>query len=69
MQVSHVQPIKVAQVKVLLSRNGYQGQCTQVCMVFMDDTSRSIFCSVKGPVQKGDVLTLVKSEREARRLH
>ena len=62
-----VNPIKYAQVIKIIGRTGSRGGITQVrCQILGEE--RSITRNIMGPVRKNDVICLLESEREARRL-
>ena len=59
---------KTALVYEIIGRTGSRGAITQVKVQFTDNPDRYLIRNVMGPVKVGDVLVLLESEREARRL-
>lgn len=59
---------RYALVEKILGRTGSRGGITQVQVCFLDDKSRKLVRNVMGAVRENDILILMESEREARRI-
>lgn len=60
--------IVLAKVTDILGRTGSRGGVIQVRAQFLGNTERSLVRNTIGPIRKDDILVLLESEREARRL-
>ena len=52
----------------IIGKTGSRGGITQVRVTLLNKNSRQLVRNVKGPCKEKDVLALLESEREARRL-
>ena len=57
-----------AVIDKIIGKTGSRGGITQVRVTLLGKNSRQLVRNVKGPCKEKDVLALLESEREARRL-